>query len=203
MVAASSEYLVLLLQKPTFNQGQDYETKLILVNTGHKALPASDKISLCQLTHLRWSYSAIGMCFWKFAPRPSAALGNVLHFCSPDYSGTRLSQSGVLHSRCGNPRRVISPMKSFPLLNRFAFCFYPLVDRETLLSREAAQGHQWPGKICLPHFSFLDLPVEPQFMVMEYLLSSNGIHSCLHSQASGTTFSAVGTCSTSTSICFC
>jgi hypothetical protein len=101
MVAASSEYLVLLLQKPTFNQWQDYETKLILVNTGHKALPASDKISLCQLTHLRWSYSAIGMCFWKFAPRPSAVLGNVLHFCSPDYSGTRLSQSGVLHSRCG------------------------------------------------------------------------------------------------------
>jgi hypothetical protein len=91
-------------------------------------------------------------------------------------------------------------MKSFPLLNRFAFCFYPLVDRETLLSREAAQGHQRPGKICLPHFSFLDLPVEPQFMVMEYLLSSNGIHSCLHSQASGITFSAVGTCSTSTSI---
>lgn len=69
-------------------------------------------------------------------------------------------------------KKVLSQMKSFPLLRQCAFYFHPLADSETLsIARETAYASTLMIRASPTPFQFLDLPVELQLMVMEHLLT--------------------------------
>ncbi|KAN0077914.1 hypothetical protein V8E54_006218 [Elaphomyces granulatus] len=112
-------------------------------------------------------------------------------------------------------RRVLGPMSSFPLLSRCAFYFDPLGDNETTLGIAKETAYAVIRASSTP-FQFLYLPVELQFLVMEHLLICRwdpfvppGMVSAgqiiLRSHKRQRVFEPIccGTCSTSTSTCFC
>jgi endonuclease III len=111
-------------------------------------------------------------------------------------------------------RRVLGPMSSFPLLSRCAFYFDPLADNEILgIAKETAYARTLASST---PFQFLSLPVELQFMVMEHLLTCrwdpfvpprmvSAGQIILRNHKRQRVFEPIccGTCSTSTSTCFC
>jgi hypothetical protein len=120
-------------------------------------------------------------------------------------------------------KKVLSQMKSFPLLRQCAFYFHPLADRETLsIARETAYARTLMIRASPTPFQFLDLPVELQLMVMEHLLiyqwdpfvpllpvclprrlSEGQILLQKHMRHDPSQLICCASCSKSTSLCFC